>query len=211
MSGVYTRWARGPGRPLRWGPPLMFVLPFALAAVAHVLARLSGGSLIMLAEFRPDPWVARCAVGLGVVYAGVFMLLMNRLRLALLRLPARGGARSGGITVRFIWGLGLALWLWMATLGSFLVCGAVNQMSGTATTERARILSKHEKQGTGCHREIGVVSVSAPAGQSVCVSSADWNRIQPGDSVTLLTIDSGLGRAVGLPADAPSHLTRSAP
>ncbi len=211
MTGVYTRWARGPGRGLRWGPPLMFVLPFATAFGAHVLARLCGGSLIMLAEFQPESRVARFAVGLGFVYAVVFMLLMNRLRLALLRLSRGGEARSGGITVRLIWGLGLALWLWMATLGSFLVCGAVNQMVGVATTEQARILSKREKQGTGCHREIGVVSGSNPRGESVCLSSADWSRIKQGDSVTILTIVSGLGRAVGLPPDAMSHATERAP
>lgn len=211
MSGVSRTPEQLAARPYGWAAMVMFLLPLALGLAAQGLARFYGAAPTLEANFQPSNLVLKALLALGLPYTVAFMVLLNRVRRSLPPLPPGRKAQRGDFTVSSIWWLGFAVWLMVTLVGSIFISGAVNQMVGTMTTEPARIWIKRVKTGKGCHRTIGIVSATVRDGESLCVPSADWDRLDEGDSVPIVTIVSGLGREVGLAPDALSHVTKRKP
>ncbi len=211
MNGVSRTPEQIAARPHALAAMAMFLLPVVLGLAAHGLARLFGVAPTLDAYFLPNGRVMEALMALGLPYAAVFMVLMNRVRRSLPPLPPGRKAQKGDFTVSSIWWTGLALWLMTPLVGGIFVCGAVNQMVGTMTTEPARIWIKRVRTGKGCHREIGIVSATMPEGKNLCVPPDDWDRLEEGDSLPVVAVISGLGSEVGLAPGALSHVTKRTP
>ena len=211
MNGVSRTPEQLAARPYGWAAIVMFLLPLALGLVAHGLARVFGAAPTLDASFQPDGLLIEVLLALGLPYVAVFMVFMNRVRRSLPPLPPGRRASKGDFTVGSIWWMGFALWLMVPMVGGLFIGGAVNQMVGTMTTEPARIWIKRVRTGKGCHRTIGIVSATVRDGESLCVPPADWDQLDEGDSVSIVTIISGLGREVGLAPGALSHVTKREP
>ena len=208
MNGVSRTPEQLAARPYAWAAMGMFLLPAALGFAAHGLMRLYGAAPALEADFQPRGLLMEVLLALGLPYAAAFMVLMNRVRRSLPPLPPGRKAGKGDLTVGSIWGMGFALWLMVPLVGGIAFGGAINQMVGTMTTEPARIWIKRVRTGKGCHREIGVVSATVPEGTSLCVPPDDWDRLEEGDSLPVVSIMSGLGSEVGLAPGALSHVTK---
>ena len=211
MTGVSRTPQELAARPYGWVAVVMFLLPVVLGLAAYGLARVYGAAPTLVANFQPSDLVLKVLAALGLPYAAVFMVCMNRVRRSLPPPPPGSKAGKGELTIASICWMGFVVWVMVPLVGGIAVGGAINQMVGTMTTEPARIWVKRVKTGKGCHRTIGIVSATVPDGESLCVPPADWDRLDEGDSVPIVSIVSGLGREVGLAPGALSHVTKREP
>ena len=210
MAAVLTRLERPPAARLGWVLGLMFVLPATLSGVASGLVRVFGDAPPLEAMFQASDAVFGACAAFAAVYAAALMVVMNRIR-RVLPLPAGRKPGRGDVTVGSIWIMGLVMWVLTTVCGALFLGGAINRVVGQVTTESGRISSKRVRQGKGCHRQIGVISATVPDGENLCVPPAEWDRLQVGDRLPVVSIVSRLGREVGLAPGALSRVTRSAP
>ncbi len=210
MADVPAGPEREPAKAPRGACIALLVLPGALALLVHVAAGMLSRAPSLGPSFQPRAAVFQAFLALGIVYAVVVTVLMNRVRLAS---PRPVGSRPGrdDVTVGTVLGAGLMAGGMVTLFGALFICGAINRIIGTVTTERGSISVKRLSQARGCHHAITVVSATVPDGQGLCLAQADWDRLEEGDSLPVVSIASALGRQAGLAPGALAQSTKREP
>ena len=96
-----------------------------------------------------------------------------------------------------------------AWIGGFMLlvigmCGALNRAMGEVVHEPARVQSKFQAGGKGCHRVVEVAGTTVPSGTRLCVDATRWDSLQEGDTLPLARVASGLGEQIGLAPAGPA-------
>ena len=205
MADTLTRLERAPTWRPRGLCVAMFCAPGLLALAARGWADSVTPEAVDVGGFVPSSLVWRLFMMTGVVYAVVFMLLMNRLRT-----PGAGTfdktTRRGDVTLGTVLVTGVFVWGMVVFFGADGICACLNRIKGQVVFESGAVWGKHLTEGKGCHFHIVVESVTVPGGRGLCVTKPDWDRLQYGDRLPIITITGALGQQVGLAPGALDHV-----
>lgn len=207
MANVLTGLEREPARSYRGVCTALLVLPGALALVAYLAAAMLSHAPSLQASFQPRAAVFAGFLALGCIYGAAVAVLMNRVRVAS-PMPAHSRPGRDDVTVASVVWSGLSGVGMVTLFGALFLCGAINRLTGTVTVETGRVFDKRMSQARGCHRAVSVEIAAVPGGLQLCLSQADWDLLEDGDSLSMVSIVSALGHQAGLAPGALSQVTK---